>query len=52
MLFTDQKGRRVGYGDVDPTGVDVGGDKDEAPLKNENENDLKYQEDQEEFHTK
>ena len=52
MVFTDWKGRLIGDGDVDLTGVDKGGDENETPLKTETKNYLDYQEDQEEFHPK
>ena len=50
LVFTDWKVRLVGYGYVEIT--IVGGDESESPLlKVYNENDnINYQEDQEEFH--
>ena len=50
LVLTDCKIRIVGDGDVDIIFVDGHGDLNEAPLKNENEYDLNYQEDQEEVH--
>ena len=52
MIFTHRKGRLIGDGDVGIKGVDGDGDENEASLKIENENYLKYQEDQEEFYPK
>ena len=50
LVFIDRKGQLIGYGDVDLTGLDGGGDKNEAPIKIENENDLDYQDNQEDIH--
>ena len=49
LVFTDGKGRIIVGGDVDLTGVEGDENENQAPLKIENENDLDYQEDQEEF---
>ena len=43
LVFTDCKGVIIGYGDVELTEVNIYGDKNEAPLKIENKNDLDYQ---------
>ena len=50
LVFTDCKGRIIRYGDVEITGVDRDGDKNDVQLKIVNKNDIDYQEDQEEFH--
>ena len=46
LIFTDCRGQLTGDGDVEITGVERGGDENEAPLNIENENDLDYQEGQ------
>ena len=46
MIFTDPKGRIIGDGDVELTGVDGDGDENEAPLKIENKKNIDYQEEQ------
>ena len=43
LLFNDHKGRIIGYGYVNLTGMDGDGDENYSPLKIENENDLEYQ---------
>ena len=43
LVFTYCKGRIIGDGDVDLTGVDGDGGENEAPLKIENWNYLYYQ---------
>ena len=50
LVFTYNKGRLIGDGDFDITVVDGGGDENEVQLKIENDNDLAYQENQEDFH--
>ena len=50
LVYADLMGQSIGDCDVKITGVDGDGDENEAPLKIENENDLDYQEDKEEFH--
>ena len=52
LVFTSHKGRLIGDGDVDLTGVDGDGDENEAPLKVEDKNDLYNQKDQEMIHPK
>ena len=47
LVSIDIKGRLIGCGDVDPAGMDWGGDENDASLKIENKNDLDYQEDPE-----
>ena len=48
LVSTDHKGKLIGDGDGNLTGVDGDGDENEAPINIENENHLDYQE---EFHT-
>ena len=50
MVFTDLKGRIIGYGEVELTGVYEDGDENESPLNILSENDLGYPEDQEKVH--
>ena len=50
MVSTDHKGKLIGYGDGNLTGLDGDGDENEAPINIENGNHIDYQEDQEEFH--
>ena len=47
LVSTTNKGQLIGDGDGNLTGVDGDGDENEAPINNENENHLDYQE---EFH--
>ena len=49
LVFTDRKGRLIGDGDVNLTGVDR--DENEAQLQIQNKNDPNYQEDQEKVRT-
>ena len=50
LVFTDNKAQLIGYGDLNLTGLYGDGYENEIPLKIENENNIDYQEDQEEFH--
>ena len=43
LVFTDFKGWIIEDGDVDLTGVDEDGDKNEVFTKIENKNDINYQ---------
>ena len=50
MIFTDRNGWILGDSDFELTVVDEHWDENEAPLKIENENNIDYQKDHEEFH--